>query len=205
MHRQNRFCSDAAIDWGSETTGAIPIRAHQMFRALAASPDLSLREKRILRACLLMREIYQTEMQTMALDKSRVVREQQERNDRFREKMLSGKGLRSWFFLLRHGEEAATDLDFNLREWITEVRQDADDAQRDRRREVTDFAMGREERWRTALDSAGPYAKKLFNEISVTGRSLTHFPDHVVRQAEKLPGLRQLGEMAPTPIKVNLG
>ena len=205
LHRPSRFFSDATIDDGSARTGHISIRPHRMFMALAASPHLTLRERRLLTACLLMREIYDTEMKTMALDKSRVVREQQQYNSHLREKLLSGKGVRSRWFLFRHGEDAATDLDFNLDEWITEERQKADNAQRERRGEVNAYATAREERWRDALESASPYAKKLFNDISVTGRSLTHFPERDIRPAAELPDLRALADSAPALVKVSFG
>lgn len=190
--RDTRFFSSAVIDAGSPCVGAVPVRMYGLFNALAGSPQLKLREKRLLTACLLMREIYQTEMKTMSLDKARVMREQQQYGEHMREQMLSGRSLRSMWFLFRHGDEAATDLDFLLQERLSLIRQQADEAQRERRAEVNAVASAKEEKWREQLEHASPYAKRLFNEISVTGRSLPHFPEREVAPARYLPGLCQL-------------
>jgi hypothetical protein len=174
--RPTRFISDAKLDAESGFHRFGPNPPQQLLSMLAQDGQLSRREKRLLTACALMREIYQAELRTLSIDRERVLRDIRDQNMAWRDNALAGRGILSRIYLFFSGEEAATKLDFFLGDELTRQRQRIEERQRDRRREVTEFSCEREERWRAQLSGASGHAKKLFNSISVTGRSITHFP-----------------------------
>lgn len=154
-----------------------------------ARKDLSHQEKNILVACYMTKKLYDREMHQMAHVKSFVTTHVAREVEEEKKPLLSGFGLRAIFYRLMNGDMASTHLDFDAREVLSSVRQDMELAQRNRRREVTEFACQREEKYRAKLAAIGsPAAKRLFNEISVTGRTITHFKPHelVAQPAQKL-------------------
>lgn len=155
---------------------------------LKTAPALSRRERRVLTSALIMREIYRAELDGMNKDKKIRLDEFKSNREAALTFWTGGDNILSQVLNYFIGpEKFATAMTFGAQDDYQKKMQQIDDQQRPRKREVSDFACDREERYRARLAQASPYAKRLFNEISVTGRSLTHFPPAEIAAAQQLP------------------
>ncbi len=146
---------------------------------IRARKDLTHQEKNILIACYMTKKLYDREMHQTAQVKTMVTTHVAREVEEEKKELLHGFSLRAIFYRLMNGQMAATHLDFDAKEVVSGVRQDIELAQRARRKEVTDFACHQEEKYRAKLAAIGsPTAKRLFNEVGITGRTITHFKPH---------------------------
>lgn len=174
--RSNRFVSDVVIPSLFLNLGPLGgLEAEQ----IRQRRDITHREKNILVACLMTRKVYKHNATRMSCEKAIIVAQVKSEAERAREFALKSMRPSAILFRLMQGDMAATTFDFAAKEEITRTRQELELAQHARRCEITDFACKQEEKYRAKLAAIGsPAAKRLFNEISVTGRTITHFKQH---------------------------
>ncbi len=183
--RYNRFVSPQAVP--DILVQHAPIGGIEC-EYIHARNDLSLRDKRILMACLMVRDLYQRETFQMKKAKDLAMQgisQRMQASHSIVMKKLTGP-LRTVINILlgRNTDNSmtSTSVDFAVNELTSDARQKIDLQQSPRRREVTDFACHKEDHYRALLARYGsPEAKEIFNQIKVSGRSLSLFKPHEIQ------------------------
>ena len=99
----------------------------------------------------------------------------------------TGSGWVASFMRLLRGEGWQTQADFARNSMNDESRNRIDSEQSQDRREVNNFICEQEEHYRSCLTGASPQAKRIFNDIGMSRRSITRFASGEVAPAQNLP------------------